>query len=97
MYDADGNQVGASGLWENVQDASLVKGATYIELHFYSVHNEPITPEDVSPYFKYWDNIPYDSEVNKRVDNLETQVGEIDTALDAIIAIQNELIGGEGE
>ncbi|MBQ6998257.1 MAG: hypothetical protein IJN62_00515 [Clostridia bacterium] len=33
--------------------------------------------------------------VNERLDNAETSIGDIDTALDNIIAIQNTLIGGE--
>ena len=29
-------------------------------------------------------------------EEINTQIGDIETALDAIIAIQNELIGGDG-
>ena len=35
--------------------------------------------------------------VDKRVDAVEGQIGDVETALDAIIAIQNELIGGDSE
>ena len=35
-------------------------------------------------------------EIDGRLDGIEGQIGDIETALDTIIAIQNELIGGDG-
>ena len=37
------------------------------------------------------------NENTSRIDTLNEQLGDIDTALDSIIAIQNTLIGGESE
>ena len=81
MYDADGNQVGSSGLWSRVQEASLVKGATYIELWIYDMQGAHIDVEDFASQFRYWDNIPYDSEVNKRVEQHEERLEIMETVV----------------
>ena len=48
-------------------------------------HN--VTASQVGAYDK--------KEIDEKLDNLEEKVGSIDTALDAILAIQSEVVGDE--
>lgn len=55
------------------------------------------TEDSWSDWTEVYANASDVSALSKKVDALETDIGDIETALDSIIAIQTELIGGDAE
>lgn len=52
---------------------------------------------DVTTGMAFVQNADTNAYLEGRFESIENSIGDIETALDAIITIQNELIGGDGE